>query len=99
MPHRIRKRQFRLRLIAVLVTATFIFLTGCNVSYSVPEVLSIRDNDKTVMTPWNNSNIIGAVGWEVTENYKDDFYYAVNHDWLRDARLESGNLLVKSMIG
>ena len=46
--------------------------------------------DPSVMTPWMNSNIAGMVTMDVTESYKDDFYYAVNHDWLRDAKFKPG---------
>lgn len=46
--------------------------------------------DPSVMKPWINSNLKGMVQWDVTEDYKDDFYYAVNHDWLRDAHLKPG---------
>ena len=46
--------------------------------------------DPSVMKPWINSSLMGMVTMDVTENYKDDFYYAVNHDWLRDAKLRPG---------
>lgn len=86
-------------IIAVLMSATLIIQTGCNFSYAIPEVSSTSDTDKTAMTPWINSNIIGAVGWDVTENYKDDFYYAVNHDWLRDTRPGPGESSTANIVG
>ncbi|MBO4903846.1 MAG: M13 family metallopeptidase [Lachnospiraceae bacterium] len=87
------------RLIAVLMAAIMTILTGCRISYAIPEVSENPDTDETVMTPWINSNIIGAVGWDVTESYKDDFYYAVNHDWLRDTRPGPGETSTANIVG
>ena len=87
------------RLIAVLMAATMTILTGCRISYAIPEESSTSDTDEKVMTPWINSNIIGAVSWDVTESYKDDFYYAVNHDWLRDTRPGPGETSTANIVG
>ena len=46
--------------------------------------------DISVMKPWVNSNIKGVVTDDVTADIKDDFYLAVNHDWLRDTELYPG---------
>ena len=46
--------------------------------------------DISVMKPWVNSNIKGVVTDDVTADIKDDFYLAVNHDWLRDTEFYPG---------
>ena len=46
--------------------------------------------DISVMKPWVNSNIKGVVTDDVTADLKDDFYLAVNHDWLRDTEFQPG---------
>ena len=46
--------------------------------------------DISVMKPWVNSNIKGVVTDDVTADIKDDFYLAVNHDWLRDTEFQPG---------
>ena len=47
--------------------------------------------DISVMKPWVNSNIKGVVTDDVTADIKDDFYLAVNHDWLRDTEFYPGS--------
>ena len=42
------------------------------------------------MKPWVNSNIKGVVTDDVTADIKDDFYLAVNHDYLRDTEFYPG---------
>lgn len=42
-----------------------------------------------VMTPWPNTNIVGAAKGYSPE-LKDDFYGAVNHEWLVNAKLKPG---------
>ena len=49
--------------------------------------------DISVMKPWVNSNIKGVVTEDVTADLKDDFYLAVNHDWLRDAEFPPGKAM------
>jgi ABC-type dipeptide/oligopeptide/nickel transport system ATPase subunit len=46
--------------------------------------------DISVMKPWVNSNIKGVVTDDVTADIRDDFYLAVNHDWLRDTEFYPG---------
>jgi len=41
------------------------------------------------MTPWFNSNIYGTLG-KYNPAMKDDFYGAVNIDWLKNAKLKPG---------
>ena len=41
------------------------------------------------MTPWFNTNIYGALG-KYSPALKDDFYGAVNIDWLRNTKLKPG---------
>ena len=56
---------------------------------TTPEV-GVAGIDTSVMKPWINANIYGLVTDDVTADIKDDFYLAVNHDWLRDAELYPG---------
>lgn len=42
------------------------------------------------MTPWFNSNVVGAVKEGTDEDLKDDFYLATNKDYLRDAAIKEG---------
>ena len=46
--------------------------------------------DPSVMSPWRNTNVIGMVTEDVTADVKDDFYLAVNHDWMITAKLRPG---------
>ena len=57
---------------------------------TTPEVAEVAGIDTSVMKPWINANIYGLVTDDVTADIKDDFYLAVNHDWLRDAELYPG---------
>ena len=57
---------------------------------TTPEVEVTGGIDTSVMKPWINANIYGLVTDDVTADIKDDFYLAVNHDWLRDAELYPG---------
>ena len=43
------------------------------------------------MTPWFNSNVYGALG-KYNPALKDDFYGAVNLEWLRNAKLKPGHV-------
>lgn len=88
------------KLLAMLMAATLtaVTLSGCagfsaevTVEKPAPDYdYSTLPMDPTVMTPWMNSNIKGMVNLDVITSYKDDFYYAVNHDWLRDTKLPPG---------
>lgn len=63
-----------------------LILSICMISGSV-----LASQDTSVMTPWINSNILGIVTDEVTADLKDDFYLAVNHDYLQNTSLKPGN--------
>ncbi len=46
--------------------------------------------DPSGMKPWMNTNVIGMVTEETTATEKDDYYLAVNHDWLMNTKLKDG---------
>ncbi|MBO4375092.1 MAG: M13 family metallopeptidase [Lachnospiraceae bacterium] len=76
------------RLLSVLMVSILVFSgIGNVIAFAAPKG---EGSKSSKMKPWINSSIAGAVGLDVTENYKDDFYYAINHDWLRDAELPPG---------
>ncbi len=55
--------------------------------------------DTSVMKPWMNSNVVGIVTADTTAELKDDFYLAVNHDWLMNARLKDGEVYEQAIKG
>lgn len=42
------------------------------------------------MTPWINSNVVQTVTDEFTADIRNDFYLAVNYDYLRDTTIKEG---------
>ena len=46
--------------------------------------------DPSVMKPWINAEVIGMVTEDTKADVKDDFYLAVNRDWILNAKLRPG---------
>ena len=49
------------------------------------------------MTPWFNSNIYGTLE-KYNPALKDDFYGAVNLEWLKNTKLKPGHVLTGAFI-
>ena len=94
----IMKRKTLTQLVCVLTGTAM--LAGCapaasQQGTSAASVSASSAGSETVistsgMKPWINSTIKGVVTDAVTADLKDDFYLAVNHDWLRDAQFRPG---------
>ncbi len=54
------------------------------------EAEDAQEASEKEMTPWLNSNVVGAVTENTTAELKDDFYLAVNHDYLETAVPDEG---------
>ena len=76
------------RLSGILLSA---LLTG---SMIMPAAAASEEKDfpmdPSALKPWLNSNVIGMVTEDVQADVQDDFYLAVNHDWLASAQLRPG---------
>lgn len=63
------------------------------------ETEETKENGGKTMTPWLNTNVAGTVTEDTAVNLKDDFYLAVNYDFLKDTRLREGRVWEGAFVG
>ena len=61
-----------------------------SVTEAVSEGVSEAAEEVPAQYPWNNPNIVGEVTEDTTADLKDDFYLAVNQEWLATTELKPG---------
>ncbi|MDO4647113.1 MAG: M13 family metallopeptidase [Eubacteriales bacterium] len=87
-----RNERYRKR-ISLLLVSVMLMGTGCSGSETVSKLRDIQKNMIGMNSPisddskWINSNIAGAIDSTLDVSCKDDYYTAINKDWLLDTEL------------
>ena len=77
----IKKRAIATTLAAVMLLSSF-SLSGCS-SGDISDVMNqMKIGNGGVGSAWINSDVVGAIDENTPTNPKDDFYTAVNKDWI-----------------
>ena len=77
-------------ILAVLIFIPAVLLSGCSMS----DIQQMRNQGSSVGAKWINSEIAGAISKDTPTNVKDDFFTAVNKDWILKQKLGPSGQIV-----
>ena len=80
------------KILSFVLACTFL-LSGCGVT----EALDKFNDGKKFGTAWVNSEIEGAINESTAVNLKDDYFTAVNKDWILDQQVGDSGAVIELM--
>ena len=74
----VRRKRILSLILAVMMPASLLLLPGC----SMQDIKDAAKSGSAIGAKWVNSEIYGAISADTPANVKDDFFTAVNKDWI-----------------
>lgn len=93
-----KKKITSLFISLILVMAMMVSVIGCQANPNKPAGITSNAQGETADaaikkgTPWLNSNVVGAVIDDTVTALNDDFYLAVNYDYLKNTTIREGEV-------